>query len=73
MTNKNELTLKEIIHIIDNRLLHKCTKDERRQIMAFAFDLKYLDDEETIRKRIEKKYNNKNQDKWKTLNFLSKH
>ena len=60
MTNKNELTLKEIIHIIDNRLLHKCTKNQRNQIMDFAFGLQYIDDEETIRKRIEKKYNNKN-------------
>lgn len=37
ITEKKLLTEKEMIHIIDNRLLHKCTKDERKQIMDSAF------------------------------------
>tara|TARA_R100001163_G_scaffold8902_2_gene8656 strand:+ start:8883 stop:9074 length:192 start_codon:yes stop_codon:yes gene_type:complete len=53
---ENKLTLKEIIHIIDNRLLHKCTKEERKQIMDFAFGDEYGNDEKTIRQRIKEKY-----------------
>tara|TARA_R100000988_G_C3890099_1_gene112389 strand:- start:151 stop:342 length:192 start_codon:yes stop_codon:yes gene_type:complete len=53
---ENKLTLKEIIHIIDNRLLHKCTKEERKQIMDFAFGDDYRYDQKTIRQRIKEKY-----------------
>lgn len=45
-----KLTLKEIAYIIDNRLLNKCTKDERKQIMNFAFGEDFMNDKNPNKK-----------------------
>ena len=49
--------MKDIINIIDNRLLHKCTKDERKQIMDLAFGKEFQE------RRNPKKNGNNNEKK----------
>jgi hypothetical protein len=39
---KMKLTEKQIIEILKNKTISKCTKDERMQVMNFAFGEDYM-------------------------------
>jgi len=38
-----ELTEKQIIHILDNKLIHNCNPSEKRQVFKFAFGSEFME------------------------------
>ena len=38
-----KLTDKQIINIIDNKLIDNCTEEEKEQVMNFAFGKEYME------------------------------
>ena len=41
-----KLSEKQIINILENKLINKCSKSEKKQVMAYAFGEEFMDSDD---------------------------